>query len=297
MLHEFFHPNLKPFFNHIKRKREFHTLKQLQLPQFLLSLKQLWLTIPGKVLFLLDNFRSHCFITFVGQKNSDTRTHQDKTFLSWNPLWVCYSWSEPAATSAPVQDEAVQAVLGMNQKHILFLCPGIFQPPSLPQNFPLLPTSSPRPTNLPPLTSFTSFPAHSISRARESSQAWVAQSFKEMWDIRLEEGGELNVEGMWRGESKRSASLQMHKREKKGKLSPFSTFFFFSMVFFSFFSSTWEKDAKEKVVEKKGKNMRLEVGATGERAEWELEGKLPPFSVVFFFSMGFFFFYLRRRRF
>jgi hypothetical protein len=69
------------------------------------------------------------------------------------------------------------------------------------------------------------------------------------------------------------------------------------MVFFSFFSSTWEKDAKEKVVEKKGKNMRLEVGATGERAEWELEGKLPPFSVVFFFSMGFFFFYLRRRRF
>jgi len=28
-------------------------------------------------------------------------------------------WSEPAATSAPVQDEAVQAVLRMNQKHIL----------------------------------------------------------------------------------------------------------------------------------------------------------------------------------
>jgi hypothetical protein len=27
-------------------------------------------------------------------------------------------WSEPAATNAPDEDEAVQAVLGMNQKHI-----------------------------------------------------------------------------------------------------------------------------------------------------------------------------------
>jgi len=52
-------------------------------------------------------------------------------------------WSEPAATNAPVQDEALQAVLWMNQKHILFPCPGIFEPPSLPQNFPLLPTSAP----------------------------------------------------------------------------------------------------------------------------------------------------------
>jgi hypothetical protein len=41
-------------------------------------------------------------------------------------------WSEPAATNALVQDEAVRAVLGMNQKHILFPCPGIFQSPSLP---------------------------------------------------------------------------------------------------------------------------------------------------------------------
>jgi len=28
-------------------------------------------------------------------------------------------------------------------------------------------------------------------------------------DTRLEEGGELNVEGIWRGKSKRSASSQM----------------------------------------------------------------------------------------
>jgi hypothetical protein len=30
-----------------------------------------------------------------------------------------------------------------------------------------------------------------------------------MQDTRLEEGGELNVEGMWKGEGKRSASSQM----------------------------------------------------------------------------------------
>jgi len=46
-------------------------------------------------------------------------------------------------------------------------------------------------------------------------------------DTRLEEGGELNVEGMWRGKSKRSASSQMQKQKKKGKLPPFFAFFFF----------------------------------------------------------------------
>jgi len=35
-------------------------------------------------------------------------------------------WNETTATNAPVQDETVQAVLGMNQKHILLPCPGIF---------------------------------------------------------------------------------------------------------------------------------------------------------------------------
>jgi len=62
-------------------------------------------------------------------------------------------WSEPVATNAPIKDEAIQAILGMNQKHILFPCPRIFQPPSLPQKISLLPTS------------LTSFPTHSISRA------------------------------------------------------------------------------------------------------------------------------------
>jgi hypothetical protein len=93
--------------------------------------------------------------------------------------WWAHGWSELAATNAPFQDEAVQTILGMNQKHILFLRPGIFQPPSLPQNFPLLPTSPP-PTYLPSPTSLTSFFTHSISKAWESSWAWVAQSFEDM---------------------------------------------------------------------------------------------------------------------
>jgi len=72
-----------------------------------------------------------------------------------NSLMHCWrGWSETTATNALVQDEAVQAILGMNKKHILLPCPGIFQPPSLPQNFPLLPTSPP-PTYLRPPTSLT----------------------------------------------------------------------------------------------------------------------------------------------
>jgi hypothetical protein len=33
-------------------------------------------------------------------------------YSSSNQCWV--GWSEPAATSAPIQDEAIEAVLGMN---------------------------------------------------------------------------------------------------------------------------------------------------------------------------------------
>jgi hypothetical protein len=58
-------------------------------------------------------------------------------------------WSEPAATNARVEDEAVETVLGMNQKHIL-PCPKllIFSASSLPQKISLLPYLPP--TNLPP---------------------------------------------------------------------------------------------------------------------------------------------------
>jgi len=45
-------------------------------------------------------------------------------------------WNEPTTTSAPVQDEVVQAILWMNQKHIIFPCLGIFQPLLCPKIFP-----------------------------------------------------------------------------------------------------------------------------------------------------------------
>jgi hypothetical protein len=74
-------------------------------------------------------------------------------------------WSEPAATSAPVQDEAVQAILGMNQKHILFSCQGIFQPPfSAPKFSP--PTYFP-PSYLPPSPHFPLIPSLELERAPE----------------------------------------------------------------------------------------------------------------------------------
>ncbi len=66
---------------------------------------------------------------------------------------VLVGWSELAATSAPAQDDVIQAVLGMNQKHILFPCTRIFQPPSLPQNFPFY---------LPPPSYLPHFISHSL---------------------------------------------------------------------------------------------------------------------------------------
>jgi hypothetical protein len=62
----------------------------------------------------------------------------------------------------PVQDEAVQAVLGMNQKHILY-CPRFFQPLLCPKVFP---SYLPSPSYLP--TYLTSCCAYSIVRAWES---------------------------------------------------------------------------------------------------------------------------------
>jgi heme/copper-type cytochrome/quinol oxidase subunit 3 len=58
----------------------------------------------------------------------------------------------------------------------------------------------------------------------------------------------------------------MYKREKKGKLSPFSTIFFVSMVcfflcvFFSFFCLR-RKDAKEKVFKTKGQKQEGKSGS------------------------------------
>jgi hypothetical protein len=86
-------------------------------------------------------------------------------------------WSEPAATNAPVEDEAVEAVLGMNQNHILpiqsycfflsLLYPKKFPSYLPPSHLPPLsylcvpsPTSPLLPSHLPPTS-------HSIAKPRE----------------------------------------------------------------------------------------------------------------------------------
>jgi len=110
--------------------------------------------------------------------------------------------SETTITNAPVQDEAVQG----------------FNPP---------------PSYLPHLIS--------CSLHLQSLKEFMSLSsieFRGNVDTRLEEGGEFNVEGIWRGKSKRSASSQM----QKGKKITFSTFlfllydiFFFVVFFFLLF--------------------------------------------------------------
>jgi len=52
-------------------------------------------------------------------------------------------WNEPIATNAPIQDEVVQGVLGMNRNTSSSPCPRFFRLSSLPHSFPLLPTSTP----------------------------------------------------------------------------------------------------------------------------------------------------------
>ncbi len=97
-------------------------------------------------------------------------------------VWARKGCSEPAATNAPVEDEAVEVVLGMNQKHILpspkFLT---FSVSSLPQNFSLLPTSllltspllppSPLITSVSPLYPPTS-PHFAFTPSLELGRAW-----------------------------------------------------------------------------------------------------------------------------
>jgi len=102
----------------------------------------------------------------------------------------------------------------MNKKHILFPYLGIFQPPSLPQIFPLLPTSP-----------FLPLSPHFLFTLSGELSSLSSSKLLETRNTRLEEGEKFNVEGRWRGEGKRNASSQMQKWEKKGKLPPFSTFF------------------------------------------------------------------------
>jgi hypothetical protein len=109
----------------------------------------------------------------------------------------------------------------------------------LPRDFSA-PVSAPKfspPTYFPP-----SYLPHLIScslhlQSLEELMSLSSIEFRGDVDTRLEEGGELNIERIWRGKSKRSASSQMQKGEK----ITFSTFLdllydlFLFVVFFFFF--------------------------------------------------------------
>jgi hypothetical protein len=164
-------------------------------------------------------------------------------------------WSEPAATNAPVQDEAVLVVLGMHQKHILFPCPRIFQPPSLPQNFPLLPIF---PLSYLPLPSYLPhFISHSL-HLQSSRELLSLSSTKLRGDIdtRHEKGGESSTLKEC-GEEKTRGMLHPKCRSKRRKVSFLpslhvfsSLWFFFSLCFFSL--CLRRKKCQEKTLETKG---------------------------------------------
>ncbi len=83
-------------------------------------------------------------------------------------------WNEPTVASAPIQDEALRAGLGMNQKHNFFPCPRFFQLSSLPQNFPLLLTSPLLPTS----------PHFALTPSTELKRAWNKSLKLEAWSRR-----------------------------------------------------------------------------------------------------------------
>ncbi len=144
--------------------------------------------------------------------------------------------SEPAATSAPVQDEAIQAILGMNQKHILFPCQRDFSAPfSAPKFSP--PTYFLPPSFLPPSPHFPLIPSLELKRALEleqhkASKKRETQGLKKVESSTLKECGEEKARGAFHPKCR--------SKRKKGKFSPFFPFFFllydfFFFVFFFFF--------------------------------------------------------------
>jgi hypothetical protein len=97
----------------------------------------------------------------MNQKHTQFKMRPFKLFWGWTKNTPSSRWGHSSCFGDEpkthlVQDEAIQAVLGVNQKHILFLCPTPFSAPKFsPPNYfpPFLPTS--------PLTSLTSFPTPS----------------------------------------------------------------------------------------------------------------------------------------
>ncbi len=149
------------------------------------------------------------------------------------------------------------------------------------------------PSYLPPLSyllHLISYSCHLQSLGKFLSLSNTKLPGNKMWEIRLEEGGELNVERMWRGKNKRSISSQMWKWKKKSKFPLlFSIFFFSSLRFFFFFVFFFVLLLLEKKKMPGKKNLKQK----GRRRKASGSQK---FFMFFFLSLFIYFFCLRKRR-
>jgi hypothetical protein len=119
----------------------------------------------------------------------------------------------------------------MNPKHILFPCPGIFQPPSLPQNFPPILTSLPPllpPSYLPPSPHFSLTPSPKLRRAPELEYNRASRK-RETQGLRKAKSSTLKE----CGEEKATRALHPKCRSERRKVSSFlSLHFVFFEIFF-----------------------------------------------------------------
>ncbi len=96
--------------------------------------------------------------------------------------WFTLGWSEPMPTNAPIEDEAVEVILGMNQNtSSLTQSFWFFQPLLCPKNFPsyLPPSHLPPPSYLPHLNlcSFHCQSSRAI-RARTTTTCDLGENLK-----------------------------------------------------------------------------------------------------------------------
>ncbi len=161
-------------------------------------------------------------------QKKEWKVSNQKKLMDYGRMLVNACWSEPITTSAPIQDEAVQAILGMNQKHILpclrFL---VFLASLLAQKFSLLPTY------------LISFCTHSIIKVQENLKQEGTRGRVELRTIskKVELGarsGRAKVAPKkkylkWKGTSKKAqmgAKSERAEWELEGKFLPFFSFCF-----------------------------------------------------------------------
>ncbi len=141
----------------------------------------------------------------------------------------------------------------MNQKHIRFPCPRIFQALSLLQNFPLLPTSPP--SYLPQLISRSLYFQSSgkLSSLSSTKLRGETQGLRKVESLMLKECEKEKTRGVLHPKC-RSERRKIHSL-------PFPAFFFsydffFFMFFFFFLMLEKKKMPRRKRLKQKGRNRR-----------------------------------------